>query len=157
MWPLGRTIGATTVHRAPKRMADGTRTWRLAWMTDKCRRRMNRREGYITTEISQRRGGPEKGRGRPRERKEALVWPRGDDASPSSGKWSLLLGTLGRSIQCVFHPQNKSSLHQSPTFRPILYKFIVIGSVRKAWPYIFLFILNLKGKKRKTPIKKLLL
>ena len=38
-------------------------------MTDKCRRRMNRREGYITTEISQRmgddqegEGGPEKGR-----------------------------------------------------------------------------------------------
>ena len=37
-------------------------------MTDKCRRRMNRREEYITTEITQRRGiqeeeeGPEKGR-----------------------------------------------------------------------------------------------
>ena len=38
-------------------------------MTDKCRRRMNGREEYITTEITQRRGsgqeeegGPEKGR-----------------------------------------------------------------------------------------------
>ena len=37
-------------------------------MTDKCRRRMNRREEYITTEITQRMGiqeeeeGPEKGR-----------------------------------------------------------------------------------------------
>ena len=29
-------------------------------MTDKCRRRMNRREGYITTEISQRRGARRK-------------------------------------------------------------------------------------------------
>ena len=47
-------------------------------MTDKCRRRMNEREEYITTEITQsegddqkeEEGGPEKG-GRPRERKEA--------------------------------------------------------------------------------------
>ena len=29
-------------------------------MTDKCKRRMNRREGYITTEISQRRGARRK-------------------------------------------------------------------------------------------------
>ena len=29
-------------------------------MIDKCRRRMNRREGYITTEISQRRGARRK-------------------------------------------------------------------------------------------------
>ena len=48
-------------------------------MTDKCRRRMNGREEYITTEITQsegdcqeeEEGGVEKG-GRPRERKEAL-------------------------------------------------------------------------------------
>ena len=51
-------------------------------MTDKCRRRMNEREEYITTEITQRgvgggggsqeeKEGPEKGR--PRERKEAPV------------------------------------------------------------------------------------
>ena len=40
-------------------------------MTDKCRRRMNRREKYITTEITQsKRGRPKRG-GRPRERKEA--------------------------------------------------------------------------------------
>ena len=49
-------------------------------MTDKCRRRMNRRERYITTEISQRRGDGQKGKGgrlerkgRTRERKEAPV------------------------------------------------------------------------------------
>ena len=29
-------------------------------MTEKCRRMMNEREGYITTEISQSRGGKEK-------------------------------------------------------------------------------------------------
>ena len=47
-------------------------------MTDKCRRRMNGREEYITTEITQRKGGRRpRRRGRPRERKEAPVWPRG--------------------------------------------------------------------------------
>ena len=43
-------------------------------MIDKCRRRMNEREEYITTEITQSKGGggrPRR-RGRPRERKEAL-------------------------------------------------------------------------------------
>ena len=51
-------------------------------MIDKCRRRMNGREGYITIEISQRMGDDQEGtarkerpgrRGRPRERKEAPV------------------------------------------------------------------------------------
>ena len=43
-------------------------------MTDKCRRRMNGREEYITTEITQRKGGRRpRRRGRPRERKEAPV------------------------------------------------------------------------------------
>ena len=54
---------------------------------------------------------------------------------PSSSEGSLLLGTLGRPILCVFHPRNKPSPYQSPTFGPTLYKFIVMGSVRKPWPY----------------------
>ena len=74
-------------------------------------------------------------RGRPRERKEALVWPRGVGAFPSSSEGSLLPGTLGRPIPCAFHPQNKPSPHQSLTFGPTLYEFIVMGSVRKLWPY----------------------
>ena len=49
-------MGATTVHRAPKSVADGTCTGVWAWMTDKCRRKMNEREGYITTEITQSKG-----------------------------------------------------------------------------------------------------
>ena len=49
-------MGATAAYRAPKRMANGTCTRGWVWMTNKCRRRMNRREGYITTEISQRGG-----------------------------------------------------------------------------------------------------
>ena len=54
---------------------------------------------------------------------------------PSSGKGTLLPGTLGRPILCVFHPQNKPSSHQSPTFGPTLHKFIVRGPVRKPQPY----------------------
>ena len=71
-------MGATAAHGAPERIADGTCTREWAWMTDKCRRRINRREGYITTEISQRRGDSQEGKGgpetgKPRERKEAPV------------------------------------------------------------------------------------
>ena len=62
-------MGAAVAHKAPERMADGTCTRGWAWMTDKYRRRMNKRGGYITTEITQSRGdgqeeegGPEKGR-----------------------------------------------------------------------------------------------
>ena len=61
-------VGVTTAHRALERVADGTCTRVWAWMTDKCRRRMNGREGYITTEITQ---SMKKAR-RPIERREAL-------------------------------------------------------------------------------------
>ena len=50
----------TTAHRAPERVADGTCTQIGAWMTNKCRRRMNEGGGYIISEISQvkkERGG----------------------------------------------------------------------------------------------------
>ena len=140
MWPLDSVMKATAAHKAPERMADGTCTRGWAWMTDKYRRRMNRREGYITTEISQRRGDSQEGEGgpetgRPRDRKEVPVWLRGVGAFPSSSEGSLLLGTLGRLILCAFHPQNKPSSHQNPTFGSTLYKFIVMGSVWKPWPY----------------------
>ena len=39
-------------------------------MTDKYRRRLNEREGYITTEITQREKGERKRRRRPKERRE---------------------------------------------------------------------------------------
>ena len=47
-------MGATAAHRVPEIVADETCTQVWAWMTNRCRRRMNG-EGYITTEISQRR------------------------------------------------------------------------------------------------------
>ena len=49
---------------------------------------------------------------------------------PSSSEGSLLPGTLGRHILCVFHPQNKLSSYKSPTFGPTFYKFIVLGPVQ---------------------------
>ena len=55
-------MGATAAHRALERVADGMCTQVWAWMTNKCRRRMNGREGYITIEISQRKGDTEKQR-----------------------------------------------------------------------------------------------
>ena len=93
-------------------------------MTEKCKRRMNRREEYIITEITkngenEEEGGPEKG--------ERLLGCVRSWGFPSSGEGSLLPRTLGYSFLCVFHPQNKPSPHQSPTFEPTLYKFIVMG------------------------------
>ena len=48
-------MGAIADHRVPKKVADGMciRVW--AWMTNKCRKKMNGGVGYITIEISQRR------------------------------------------------------------------------------------------------------
>ena len=101
-------------------------------MTDKCRRKMNGREEYITTKITQRRGGGAAKKKREAWRKEggSCLTERGW-GYPSSSEGSLLPGTLGRPILYVFHPQNKSSPYQSPTFELTLYKFIVMGSVRK--------------------------
>ena len=125
-------MGATAVHRAPESVVNGTCTRVWAWMTDKCRRWMNGREGYITIEITQskekrkKQEGPEKG--------WRLLGCEKSWEFPSSGEGSFLLGTLGRPVLCIFHPRNKPSPHQSPTFGPILYKFIVMGPVRKPRP-----------------------
>ena len=120
-------MGATAAHRAPERVADGTCTRVSAWMTDKCRRRMNERKGYIITEITQSRGDREEEEGL--EKGERLLGCEWSWEFPSSGEGSFLPGTLDRSILCIFHLQNKPSPHQSPTFGPILYKFIVMGPV----------------------------
>ena len=88
-------MGVTAAYRAPERVADGTCTRVWAWMTDKCRRRMNGRDGYITTKITQRRGtkeeeeeGPEKG--------ERLLGCERSWEFPFSDEGSFLPGTLGR-------------------------------------------------------------
>ena len=53
---LRQCDGDHSSSKAPERVADGTCTQVWAWMTNKCRRRMNGGEGYITTRISQSRG-----------------------------------------------------------------------------------------------------
>ena len=136
MWmrPLDSVRGAIAAHRATKRVADGTCTRVKVWMTDKCRRRMNGREEYITTEITQskrKNEGEEEGL----EKGERLLGCERSWEFSSSGEAPFLFGTLGRSVLCIFHPQNKSSPHQSPIFGPIFYKYIVMGLVRKPRPY----------------------
>ena len=116
-------MGATAAHRAPERVADGMCTRVRAWMTDKYRRRMNGREGYITTEITQSIGKGGGGGGQKAHRKERGSWDAsGVESSCLPVKRLFLLGTLGRPVLCIFHPQNKSLSHQSPTFGPILYQ-----------------------------------
>ena len=92
-------------------------------MTDKCRRRMNGREEYITTEITPIWGTAKKKREAQRKEGGSCLTERGWGFL-SSSEGSLLPGTLGRLILYVFHPQNKPSPYQSPTFGPTLYKFI---------------------------------
>ena len=55
-------MGATAAYRVLEGVADGMCTQVEAWMTSKCRRRINGREGYIyiTTKISQREGRKKK-------------------------------------------------------------------------------------------------
>ena len=87
-------MGATAAHRAPERVADGTCTQVWTWMTNKCRRRMNEGEGYITIEISQRKGGRKKRKIRRKKKKEERLL--GDERSwelTSSDEKSFLPGT----------------------------------------------------------------
>ena len=58
-------MGATTTHRAPERVPDGTCTQVWAWVTNKCRKRMNQVEGYIYYQRS-----PKKEKRKKKERKE---------------------------------------------------------------------------------------
>ena len=92
---------------------------------------MNGREEYITTKITLNRGkkGQEEEGGL--EKGKRLLRCDRRWGFPSSGEGTLLLGMLGRPNLCVFHPQNKPSPYQSPTFGPTLYKFIVMGPVQK--------------------------
>ena len=97
-------------------------------MTSKCRRRINGREGYIYNNRDLPKGGEEE-KEKSREKGERLLGCERSWEFTSSGEGSLFPGTKGHLIQYIFHPQNRSSPHQSPTFEPPLYKFIVISLV----------------------------
>ena len=134
--------GSQQLTERQKRVADGTCTRVWAWMTDKCRRRMNERDGYITIEITQIRGTKEEEEEGPKKGERLLGCERSWEFL-FLGEGSFLPGMLGRLILCIFHPQNESSPHQSPTFGPILYTFIVMGPIQKPRPYTYniLFII----------------
>ena len=85
-------MGATAAYRALERMANGTCTRVWAWMTDKRRRRMNGREGYITIEITQSMGRG--GRKKKAQRKERGSWDVREVGS--SRPWARGPFSLGR-------------------------------------------------------------
>ena len=123
-------MGATAAHRAPKGVADGTCTQIEAWMTNKCRMRINERDIYIY--VYNNRDLPKRGeeeKEKPKERGERLLGCERSWEFTSSGERSLLPRTSGRLVQCIFHHQNRPSPDQSSTFGPTLYKFIVMGPV----------------------------
>ena len=156
MWPLDGAMGATVAHRATEIAGDGTCTQVWAWMTNKCRTRMNGGEWYITTETSQsmgdgktKREGEDVGNEVPGRREELGIHILGRgvlsawDVGPSD---IVFLAPIR--LSCLLPYQ--LSPYQSPTFGPTLYKFIVKGplglnSIRRwAWPEerdptIFLF------------------
>ena len=83
-------------------------------MTNKCRRRINGREGYITTEITQSKGdgkrkeAQEKGRGS----RDA----RGDGDSSPRAKGPFSLGPLSRLILYVFPSSERAVASSEPNF-----------------------------------------
>ena len=125
-WPLDSAMGATAAHRTLERVADGTYTQVWVWMTNKYRKRMNQGEGYIyiyiyiTSEISQMRGG--KCSWEARGVGNSHSWTRSPfpwDVGPFD---SVFLAPIWSS------PVPKQAVTPfSPTFGPILYKFIVIS------------------------------
>ena len=127
---------AMAAHRAPRKVADGTCTRVWTWMTNKCRKKMNGGVGYITTEISQKGDGLEEG-GLGENEKGPWDARGARDSSPRArGPFSL--GPWAVRSYAFFPPQNKPSPYQNPTSGPTLYKFIIMGSVRKLQPYKFI-------------------
>ena len=92
---------------------------------------MNGIEEYITTEITSIWRTTKKKKMEAQRKEGGFCVTERSWGFPSSSEGSLLPGMLSRPILCVFHSQNKPSPYQSPTFGPTLYKFIIMGSVRK--------------------------
>ena len=145
-WPLDSAIGATTAHRASEGVANGMCTQVWAWMTNKCRKRMNQREGYITSKISHkgRAGGSwearRDGNSHPRTRSP---FPRG--VRPSGSMFLALIWSSPISTQVVAPSEPNLWTHSlqihcngsvGPRSRPLL------GPVRKLWTYKIYYIIN---------------
>ena len=113
-------------------MADGTCTRVWAWMTNKCRRRMNGREGYITTKITQSKKGKKKKKA---QKKERGSWDARGVGSSRPRARCLSPWDVGPSDFVYFSPPKQVVASSKPNFWTILYKFIVMGLVRKPKPY----------------------
>ena len=102
-------MGATTAHKAPERMADGMCTRGYAWMTDRCRRRMNGREGYITTEDHPKHEGGQKAH-----RKERGSWDaREVGSSRPRARHPFSLGCWAVRFCLFFTPKTSSRIIKS--------------------------------------------
>ena len=98
----------TAAHRVLERIADGTCTQVWIWMTNKCRRRMNGGEGYITIEISQRKEKKKKKKGKRRKRK-----PRERREAPRMGE-ELGVHIFGRGVLSPWDVGPSDSVYFSP-------------------------------------------
>ena len=112
-------MGATAAYRAPERVDDGTCTRVWAWMTDKCRRRINGREGYITTEITHSSGRRKK-ESREAQRKERGSWDaRGVGSSRLRARGPFSLGRWAVRFCVFFTPETSRRLIRVQPLDPL--------------------------------------
>ena len=139
-WPLDSAIWATTAHRASEGVADRTCTQVWAWMTNKCRKMMNQRKGYIIGEISHKGGAGEVRLGGNSYSRMRSPFPWGVGSSGSVLSSCLIIPNFYTS-RCPIKAQLLDPL----------YKFIVLGLLgldsrpllgltRKPWPYVYIYI-----------------
>ena len=113
IWSLDSAMGATTAHRAPEKVVDGTCTQVWAWMTNKCRRRMNGGEGYITIEISRKERTRKTKREGGRKTVAVLRTPKNSRReAPKNREEEELI--LGQSSRINFYPIPTCSIIPSP-------------------------------------------
>ena len=135
-WPLDSAIGATTAHRASGGVADRTCTQVWAWMTNKCRKRMNQKKRiYNTKDLPQEEDGEAKGAGNshPRTRSPFSRGIRPSDYVFLVPIWSSPIPTQAVPPSEPNFWTHSLQIHcngsTGPRSRPSL------GPVRKPWPY----------------------
>ena len=137
-WPLDRVIKATTTHKASEGVADGTCTQVWAWMTNKCRERMNQRKGYIISDISHKKRG-----GSWEVRLDGNSYPQTRSPSPwgvgPSGSvflaptWSSPISTQTVASSEPNSLTHSLQIHCNGSTRPRSHPSL--GPTRKLWPY----------------------
>ena len=117
-------MGATTAHRAPERVVDGTCTRVWAWMTNKCRKRINGRDhpkqgGSMVTRLKIKGINALGSRGKRKkraQRKETRSWDaRGVGSSRPWARGPFSLG-LRPSDSMYFSPPKQVVASSEPNF-----------------------------------------